>query len=432
MFKPTRFINYGRWRRILIAATCIALASQINITTITPGFIIALSPLIMPVFLYFNADLNPIQLMLAIAVASPVFRGLLMFVSHGDSPINIVTFIFAEIAFYLCYGFLYYVLYWRRGPINNASFFFTIVICDYLSNLLEASLLMNFSHYTYHLFQLLFITALIRSLLCCALAFSYHHFTLLMRQDSHEQRYYHFMWIASSVKSEVYFMQKNISEIENVMKNAYMLNQNLQKTDSDPHNKDVALAIAHDVHEIKKDYQNVISGLGDYFQDDDDMAMKFTDILRVVTSYIRTTIQENHQNIVITLQNHVELVVPNHYYVVSILSNLIFNSIDALKARPNGIIALTVEEKGDQVIINISDNGTGMDEKTVGMIFQPGFTTKYNENTGDVYRGIGLSHVRTIVQEQFNGTIEVTSKLNEGTNTQVILSKQKLLQEAVQ
>lgn len=429
MLKPTRFINYGRWRRILIATICIALASQVNFQAITPGFIVAFSPLIMSVFLYFNADLNPIQLMLSIAVVSPIFRGILLFISHDNAGDKIVTFILADIAFYLCYGAIYYVIYWHRGQLHNSSFFLTIIICDYVSNLLEVSLLNHFSHYSYRLFQLLFIAALIRSIISCVLTFSYHHFTLMMREDSHEQRYYHFMWIAASVKSEVYFMKKNISEIENVMKNAYLLNQNLQGTNADPQNQAMALSIAHDVHEIKKDYQNVIRGLGDYFDDGNDSAMKFSDILRVVTSYIRGTIKERKQNIVITCQNQVELVVPNHYYVVSILSNLIFNSIDALKGRFNGVITITVEDASDHIIINIGDNGSGMDQKTISMIFQPGFTTKFNETTGDVYRGIGLSHVRTIVEEQFNGTIEITSKLNEGTNTKITLSKRRLLQE---
>ena len=70
-----------------------------------------------------------------------------------------------------------------------------------------------------------------------------------------------------------------------------------------------------------------------------------------------------------------------------------------------------------------------MDEQTLAMIFQPGFTTKFNETTGNVYRGIGLSHVKIIVEEQFGGHISVESELKKGTVFHLILSKQKLLQE---
>lgn len=429
MFKQTRFIMHERYQRILIAATCIALASQVNFQTYTPGFILTLSVFLLPVFLYFNADLNPIQLTLAIALASPIFRGILLFIGQDASTTKILQFIATDMVFYLSYGIIYYFLYWRRGQRNNSSFLLTIIICDYVSNLLEVSLLTGFSNYSYRLFQILFVAALVRSLCSCLLAFLYHYFTLMLRDENHEQRYYHFIWVASSVKSEVYFMQKNITEIENIMKNAYLLNQDLQKLDVGQKQKTMALNIARDVHEVKKDYQNVIRGLGDSFSDEQNEPMQLADILKVTTNYIRESIKTKHQSVVIDVHNHVDLVIPNHYYVVSVISNLIFNGVDALENIPNGKIRITITDDGSNVLIDISDNGSGMDEQTLAMIFQPGFTTKFNETTGNVYRGIGLSHVKIIVEEQFGGHISVESELKKGTVFHLILSKQKLLQE---
>ena len=420
---------HERYQRILIAATCIALASQVNFQTYTPGFILTLSVFLLPVFLYFNADLNPIQLTLAIALASPIFRGILLFIGQDASTTKILQFIATDMVFYLSYGIIYYLLYWRRGQRNNSSFLLTIIICDYVSNLLEVSLLTGFSNYSYRLFQILFVAALVRSLCSCLLAFLYHYFTLMLRDENHEQRYYHFIWVASSVKSEVYFMQKNITEIENIMKNAYLLNQDLQKLDVGQKQKTMALDIARDVHEVKKDYQNVIRGLGDSFSDEQNEPMQLADILKVTTNYIRESIKTKHQSVVIDVHNHVDLIIPNHYYVVSVISNLIFNGVDALENIPNGKIRITITDDGSNVLIDISDNGSGMDEQTLAMIFQPGFTTNFNETTGNVYRGIGLSHVKIIVEEQFGGHISVESELKKGTVFHLILSKQKLLQE---
>jgi len=433
MFKQASFIKHGRWGRILIAAACIALASQVSFSVYAPGFIIALSALLLPIFLYFNADLNPVLLSGMIAIASPLFRGLLLFIGHAFKLDNILQFVVTDMVFYLCYGVLYYLLYWRRTQRNNSTFFLTIVLCDYLSNLVEVSLLTDFDDYSYHLFQLLFVAALVRSVISCLLAFGYHHFTLMLRDEKHEQRYYHFVWVASSVKSEVYFMQKSIGEIENVMKNAYLLNQNLQKLDVPQEYQDTALAIARDVHEIKKDYRNVTSALGDYFDTSHDAPMQLADILKVTTAYIREAIKEKHPNVVIEVHSQVDLLIPNHYYVVTILSNLIFNGVDALPAdKLNGVIRVTVADAGPQIFINVSDNGRGMTKKTQAMIFQPGFTTKFNENTGDVYRGIGLSHVNLIVHEQFGGAITVDSTPNQGTDFQVSLNKSRLIQEVNQ
>lgn len=431
MLKQATFISRGRWQRVLIAAACIALASQVNFQIYAPGFILALSALLLPIFLYFNGDLNPLLLSGCIAIASPVFRGILLFIGHSFRLDTILQYVVTDMVFYWCYGLLYYVIYWRRAQRNNSSFFLTIVLCDYLSNLLEISLLTDFSHYSYQLFQILFVAALLRSLVSCLLAFLYHYFTLMMRTESHEQRYYHFIWVASSVKSEVYFMQKSLGDIENVMKNAYLLNQDLQKLDVPKVYQDRALAIARDVHEIKKDYRNVTLGLGDYFCTDQDAPMQLADILKVTVNYIREAIKDKHRNIVIEVHNQVDLVIPNHYYIVTVLSNLIFNSVDAIPAdKLNGVIRITVADAGHQVLINVSDNGKGMDAKTQAMIFQPGFTTKFNETTGDVYRGIGLSHVKLIVQEQFDGEITVESQPNHGATFQISLSKPRLIQEA--
>lgn len=432
MLKQSRFISHERYRRILIAAICIALASQVNFSTYTPGFILTLSVLLLPIFLYFNADLNPIYITLAIALASPIFRGILLFISNDVSRTDNVRYVIADMAFYVCYGLLFYIIYWRKGQRNNSSFLLSIIVCDYLANLLEVSILTGFANYHYRLFQLLFVTALLRSLISCGLAFLYHHFTLLVRDEDHEQQYYHFIWVASVVKSEVYFMRKNITEIENVMKNAYLLNKHLQDAHATPAEQEMALNIARDVHEIKKDYQNVICGLGSYFGNDQATPMQLADILKVTTRYIREALKEEQRGIVIDTHSHVDLVIPNHYYVVSILSNLIFNSADALLDQTKGYIRITVADAGPNVIITVSDNGSGMDADTQAMIFQPGFSTKFDEATGNVYRGIGLSHVKIIVQEQFDGDIQVESTPGKGTNFDITLSKQRLTQEATQ
>ena len=80
---------------------------------------------------------------------------------------------------------------------------------------------------------------------------------LTVNSESHERQYYHFIWVASAVKSEVYFMKKTINEIEQVTKNAYQLNQRLKEKGL-PEEQAMAYKIAQNVHEIKNSYQNLI------------------------------------------------------------------------------------------------------------------------------------------------------------------------------
>ena len=90
----------------------------------------------------------------------------------------------------------------------------------------------------------------------------------------------------------------------------------------------------------------------------------------------------------------------------AILSNLIFNSVEAM---PNGgRITFTTRHEGDRVQLEIADNGVGMIEETRRRIFEPFYTTKA---TG---QGLGMSIVQGILARH-EAEIEVASQENVGT-----------------
>ena len=47
--------------------------------------------------------------------------------------------------------------------------------------------------------------------------------------------------------------------------------------------------------------------------------------------------------------------------------------------------------------------------KDMEQIFEPGFSTKINYETGEVNRGLGLSLVKDFIELRLGGTIRVTS-----------------------
>ncbi len=109
----------------------------------------------------------------------------------------------------------------------------------------------------------------------------------------------------------------------------------------------------------------------------------------------------------------VNTAVPGDIMIVSdreklnqILSNILQNAADAI--NEGGIIELRALQAGVKIIIIISDNGCGMDEKTKSMAFASFFTTKAKGT------GLGLAIVDKLTKV-LGGRIELDSKPANGT-----------------
>lgn len=90
-------------------------------------------------------------------------------------------------------------------------------------------------------------------------------------------------------------------------------------------------------------------------------------------------------------------------------------AINALQAMPGGGYLSTRVAKLDGVAeITISDTGAGISEEALGKIFEPYFSTK------QAGFGLGLAVTKAIVEEH-KGSIEVMSRLNEGSTFTVRL-----------
>jgi signal transduction histidine kinase len=74
-------------------------------------------------------------------------------------------------------------------------------------------------------------------------------------------------------------------------------------------------------------------------------------------------------------------------------------------------VTLTTSKQGDQVVIEVADNGTGMPKQVKEKIFQPFFTTK---PTGEG-TGLGLSLSYDIVTKGHGGSINVSTSANQAT-----------------
>lgn len=102
--------------------------------------------------------------------------------------------------------------------------------------------------------------------------------------------------------------------------------------------------------------------------------------------------------------------------LIRVVTNLIKNAIQAIPEHKTPHIDVTVQQEGDNIKIQVSDNGVGITKENVPKIFEPKFTTKTSG------MGLGLGMVKNIV-ETYEGSITFTSQENEGTTFTVMFPK---------
>lgn len=94
--------------------------------------------------------------------------------------------------------------------------------------------------------------------------------------------------------------------------------------------------------------------------------------------------------------------------IQQVLINLIKNASEAFSHQTNRLITLNAYQVDGTVMIEVADNGDGIEPEALENIFIPFYTTK---KTGS---GIGLSLSRQILQ-QHNGQLNVESQVGKGT-----------------
>jgi signal transduction histidine kinase len=99
-----------------------------------------------------------------------------------------------------------------------------------------------------------------------------------------------------------------------------------------------------------------------------------------------------------------------------VIENLLRNAVEALSGR-TGEVCLRTLHSGDQVILEVIDNGPGMSEEMQQRIFEGFYSTKKGT-------GLGLLNVRRIVQD-FGGRLRIDSAPGKGTTVTIELPSAK-------
>lgn len=143
--------------------------------------------------------------------------------------------------------------------------------------------------------------------------------------------------------------------------------------------------------------------------------------MQPVLEQVITSVKSNYKkDIVVTINNMPDLFA-EYIMVTQVFQNLVDNAVKYSFTRETPEITISAEEREDEVVYRISDNGIGIDMKYADKIFEI-FSRLHNQSLYEGY-GVGLSIVKRIM-ERFHGKVWFESKLNEGTVFYIAFPKQ--------
>ncbi|GAA0121594.1 MAG: GHKL domain-containing protein [Clostridium argentinense] len=412
------------FKKSLLASAFVSIAAQIHINLLLTNFKISLAIILFPIFLYIFEDLNIILTTIFSSLGVYFLRVLVHFINTGIYS-DILYAYSPEIFFYLTYGFLFSMHKKINFKFKIQKIFINFIVIDYLANLVEITIRLGTDIFDFKIQQGIFLVAIIRSFLIWVLLTSLDYYGIFLLKNEHEQRYKKLLWVTSKLKSEIFWMEKNMYHIENTMSTSYKLFEKITNNIDSETWADSALTIAKDIHEIKKEYSLVVRGVKDTLEDKlNDNGIYLKEIIKILKESMEKEIEASNKHIKLHFHIERDFFTEKHYYLMSIFRNLIINAIESIKNKDknNSIWFIHFEEEQHH-IFKIQDTGTGIKDEYLNLIFSPGFSTKINYTTGQINRGLGLSLVKDIITKELKGEIQVNSTIEKGTTFTVVIPK---------
>lgn len=211
------------------------------------------------------------------------------------------------------------------------------------------------------------------------------------------------MVIQSELYVEALYIKKSMEQVEQLTANSYQLYKKLKAIDLDLGKE--ALLISQEIHEVKKDHERIYAGLAKITNTELKDAFLLSELLSYIVEANKNYAQLLQKNIQFKVIYQNDFKTNEHIALLAILNNLMANAVEAINQQ--GDITLAVNIHSDITEFIITDTGMGIEEHLLPVVFDAGYTSKFNA-LGHASTGIGLSHTKTII-ENLQGSIAVTS-----------------------
>ncbi|HEU4963015.1 MAG TPA: ATP-binding protein [Bacilli bacterium] len=343
-------------------------------------------------------QLRPLETGILVGVFLFVFRSFLEMGQHGGSFFGAWEEHLPSTVFYLIFATMLTATGLRRRLDRPLLVGLIGTLGDFAGNVGEL-LLRNGLGENYmfdaHTLLILLLFATLRSFFVVGL-----YNMLMIRHvralgEERKQQVERLLLINSSLYEEGFYVEKSMRHIEHVTRSSYSLYKDLRASQLPPALSTRALQIAEEVHELKKDSQRILAGLGKLMrQEAISERIHLAELIALVIGANRKYADMLGKKIHFSSLCELNLQTSRVYALVSILNNLVANAVEAIEEQ--GRIGIEVDLLAGEIEWLVWDNGPGITPEDAEFAFQPGFTTKYDPQ-GNPSTGIGLTHCRDLV-----------------------------------
>lgn len=397
----------SRIKKYIIVSLIVALFGEIYFYPLEIQLKFSAGVIIINICILIMDDMSELVLAILCGMGVFIIRNIFGILLLDQGIVETIVFNFPSLIYYLIYGILLKVTKVRKHKNRIINTILILALMDSLSNIIEAMMRNNIN---LHIVRLIIVVGFIRGFFAYFAYLTYNKQKLFILSSEHQKRYTELNLLISNIHAEMFYLKKSMKDIEKVMTKSYSLYEAYK---DNQHLREKTLDIAREVHEIKKDHYRVLKGFEAIiynFENED--AMTLSNIFTIIKDNTSRYINESNKEIRISFDFQKDFTIKSYYSIFVMLNNLIINSIDDCKSKD--CIKISEREDDDNIYFEVTDTGNGIEEDVLPYIFNPGFTTKYDEITGKSSTGIGLSHVKNII-EDLGGDIEVNSKQGLGS-----------------
>ncbi len=396
---------------MLAVAFVTAVSGLITVMPVGMHFRFALSSIIMMFLLLFFSELPLLGTGAIVALLIFTLRVFVHYffnLSPGFSLAEIMLDQYPSALYYLFVTIFLKLGKARSLKLKPLKLFILVVSADVGSNVLEQVLREGLGIILLLRYEVLLLVSTVRMGLIIGIIYFW---TIKIYYDQERLRFEKVMLIASGLSAETFFLQKSMRDMEDTMAKSYLLYNRLKALEEKELSA-MVLEVTQEVHEIKKDSARIMAGLAKLvdFENIGQM-LSYNEIVELVISSNNSYAQALGKEITFEQKSETNFQIQKPYLLISVLNNLVINAVEAIPDK--GLIRITQRLENGYVSLSIMDTGIGIKEEDLDLIFEPGFTTKYNTD-GSASTGIGLVHVKRIIA-RLQGTIEFNTKSNRGT-----------------